>query len=281
MGVTTSAASGGHAPSAAPVVPAVAVALGTANSGDPNSLIGPAGFGPQGSSPPAQQFPYRIDFENDPTATAPAQRSTSPTSSTPTSTGPPSTHRGRLRRHDHHHPGRQPALPDHRADDLQRQDLRRPDRLGLDSLTGQVYAHFQSIDPNTQLPPDVLTGFLPPEDGTGRGMGYFSYTIQPKAGLPTGTADPQRRPDHLRRQPVIATDQVDPHDPSKGTDPAKEALITIDAGAPTSSVAAAARPTSMPTASPCSWSGRTTPAARASPPTTSTSPTTAARSRPG
>jgi len=34
----------------------------------------------------------------------------------------------------------------------------------------------------------------------------------------------------------IATDQVDPHDPSKGTDPAKECLSTIDAAPPTSSV---------------------------------------------
>src|SRR5207244_5334206 len=58
---------------------------------------------------------------------------------------------------------------------------------GIHGDTGQVYATFQSIDPNTQLPPDVLTGFLPPEDGTGRGMGHISYTIQPKAGLATGT----------------------------------------------------------------------------------------------
>ena len=46
---------------------------GTAASGDPNSLIGPAGFGPAGLHR-RQPFPYRIDFENEPTATAPAQR---------------------------------------------------------------------------------------------------------------------------------------------------------------------------------------------------------------
>ena len=40
--------------------------------------------------------------------------------------------------------------------------------IGLNIATGQIFAHFLSIDPNTQLPPDVLTGFLPPEDGTGR-----------------------------------------------------------------------------------------------------------------
>ena len=110
--------------------------------------------------------------------------------------------------------------------------------LGLNVDTGQVYAHFLSIDPNTQLPPDVLTGFLPPEDGTGRGMGFFSYIVQPKAGLTTGT---QIRNVALvtfdLQQPSIATDQADDHDPSKGVDPNKQALNTIDAGPPTSSVA--------------------------------------------
>lgn len=91
--------------------------------------------------------------------------------------------------------------------------------LGLNVDTGQVYAHFFSIDPNTQLPPDVLTGFLPPEDGTGRGMGFFSYVVQPKANLTTGT---QIRNVALvtfdLQQPSIATDQADDHDPSKGVD---------------------------------------------------------------
>ncbi len=33
----------------------------------------------------------------------------------------------------------------------------------------------------------MLTGFLPPEDDTGRGMGYVSYLVLPKAGVTTGT----------------------------------------------------------------------------------------------
>ena len=40
---------------------------------------------------------------------------------------------------------------------------------GINVATGRVFATFQSVDPNTSLPPDVLTGFLPPEDGTGCG----------------------------------------------------------------------------------------------------------------
>ena len=58
---------------------------------------------------------------------------------------------------------------------------------GINLLTGKITVTFQSVDPNTELPPDVLTGFLPPEDGTGRGQGHLSYTILPRAGLSTGT----------------------------------------------------------------------------------------------
>ena len=59
---------------------------------------------------------------------------------------------------------------------------------GFNTSTGQVYATFQSLDPATGLPPsNVLTGFLLPEDGTGRGMGYLSFIISPKANLSTGT----------------------------------------------------------------------------------------------
>ena len=59
--------------------------------------------------------------------------------------------------------------------------------LGMHTDTGEVFAVFQSVDPATSLPPDILTGFLPPEDGTGRGMGHIGYMVRPKAGLATGT----------------------------------------------------------------------------------------------
>ena len=110
--------------------------------------------------------------------------------------------------------------------------------LGLNLATGQVYAHFYSIDPNTQLPPDVLTGFLPPEDGTGRGEGYFSYIISPKAGLTTGTQIRNVAAITFDVGNTITTDQVNDDDPSLGVDPTKQALNTIDAGPPTSSVTA-------------------------------------------
>ena len=99
------------------------------------------------------------------------------------------------------------------------------------------------------------TGFLPPEDGTGRGEGYVSYTVQPKAGLATGTAIRNVALVTFDQNIAIATDQVNDDDPSQGVDPAKQALVTIDAGAPTSSVAAL--PAIETTASfTVSWSGQ-------------------------
>ncbi len=109
---------------------------------------------------------------------------------------------------------------------------------GIDLATGEVYAKCYLIDPNTSLPPPVPIGLLPPEDGTGRGKGYFSYAVSPKAGLPTGTEIRNIALVSFDGQPQVATNQVDPHDPSSGTDPAKECLVTIDSGVPTSSVAA-------------------------------------------
>ena len=108
--------------------------------------------------------------------------------------------------------------------------------LSLNSATGLVRAVFQSMEPNTGLPPDVLTGFLPPEDGTGIGQGFFGFTIHPLSDLPSGTAIRNIAEISFDGQTIIATNQVNPQDASEGTDPAKEALITIDAGVPLSHV---------------------------------------------
>ena len=108
---------------------------------------------------------------------------------------------------------------------------------GLDYATGQVYAKFQSIDPSTELPPDALTGFLPPENGTGRGEGYVSYVISPKAGLPNDTQIRNVAVITFDSNQPIATDQISDTDPSEGIDPTKEDLITLVTVSPTSSVA--------------------------------------------
>ena len=89
----------------------------------------------------------------------------------------------------------------------------------LDYATSMLTVTFQSINPATSLPPGVLTGFLPPEDGTGRGEGYVSYLIAPKAGLATGTRITSVANIVFDGNAPIATDQVSDTDATLGISP--------------------------------------------------------------
>jgi RHS repeat-associated protein len=231
------------------------------DSGDPNGLIGPAGYGPRAYVAPTAVLPYEIDFENSPTATAPAQEVTI---SNPLNANlDPSTFQLM-----------QIAFGDNvltvPAQDRQfyattvsmtYNDTRFNVEItaGIDLTMDTVFATFLSVNPQTGLPPsNVLTGFLPPEDGTGRGMGRIDYTIQPKPGLPTGTQITNVAQINFDQNGIIATDQVNDEDPSQGIDPAKQALVTIDSGAPTSSVFALP-PQESSTSFTVSWSGQDDP----------------------
>ena len=194
---------------------------------------------PKVTLPPIATLPYRIDFENDPTATAPAQQVviTDQLSSNLDWSSFRITEIGwgdtviAVPPNEQHFQTTVPMTFNGHAFNVLVQ-------VGINLATGLITAQFFSIDPTTDLPPDVLTGFLPPEDGTGRGMGYVSYTVNPKSGLATGTQIRNVANVSFDEQPIIATDQVSDEDPTQGVDPNKQALVTIDAGAPTSSVAA-------------------------------------------
>jgi RHS repeat-associated protein len=205
---------------------------------DPNDKIGP-GYGSQGFVAADAALPYRIDFENDPSATAPAQDVviTDQLSSNLDWTSVRITEVGwgdtmiAVPPNSQHYQTTVPMTFNGKTFDVDVQ-------VGINLATGLITAEFSSIDPTTQLPPDVLTGFLPPEDGTGRGMGHISYTVLPLAGLPTGTQIRNVANVSFDEEQIVATDQVNDEDPTQGVDPNKQALVTIDAGAPTSSVAA-------------------------------------------
>jgi len=155
-------------------------------STDPNGLYGPAGYGAAHFVAGGTLLPYRIDFENAATAYAPAQSVTISNQLDPnldwttfqlTAIGfgdnniiiPPNSQ----------------YYQSTVSMTYNGQTFNVALEAGLNPQTGQVYATFQSLDPNTALPPgNVLTGFLPPEDGTGRGDGYVSYLIQPKSNWP-------------------------------------------------------------------------------------------------
>ena len=142
----------------------------------------------------------------------------------------------RFRRRCPHRSRGQPALRDHRADDGKRPHVPGRDRAGPRPADRPDHRRLRLDRPGHQPAPDALTGFLPPEDGTGRGQGFISYIVEPKTGLPTGATIRNIARITFDANDPIDTNQVDPHDASKGTDPAKEAFNTIDAGPPTSSV---------------------------------------------
>jgi hypothetical protein len=207
-------------------------------STDPNEKTGPAVYGPQAFVSINAVLPYRIDFENDRKATAPAQTVfiTDQLSANFEWGSFMLTEIGFGDNRIEIPAGRQQfetVIPmSYGGVDFEVQV-----QAGLDPTTGLLTVRFMSIDPDTGLPPaNSNAGFLPPEDGTGRGMGFVKYTVMPKAGLPTGTELRNIANITFDFIETIATNQVDPHDPSQGTNPDLECLSRIDALAPATSV---------------------------------------------
>jgi RHS repeat-associated protein len=186
----------------------VVVTAPNANSEDPNSMVGPGGYGtPNFVADAGAALPYQIDFENSSSATAPAQAVTITDQLDPNLDWSTFQLTGigwgdailAIPAGSQHYETTVSMTYNGQTFDVDVQ-------AGIDTKTGQVYATFQSIDPITDLPPDVLTGFLPPEDGTGRGWGYISFMIQPNAGLPTGTQIRNVALITFDQNPAIATD---------------------------------------------------------------------------
>ena len=210
----------------------------TVGSHDPNASIGPAGFGTSHFITPDTLLPYQVDFENSPSATAPAQLVMITDSLDPnldwktlqlTGVGFGDTNIV-IPANSQYFATTLPITENGKSFDVEIE-------IDFSSGTGLLTATIQSIDPSTQLPPDILTGFLPPEDGTGRGMGYISFIVDPRSGLPTGAELHNVALITFDANPAIATNQVNDDDPAEGVDPEKQDLNTIDSGPPTSSVA--------------------------------------------
>ncbi len=209
--------------------------------GDPNNLVGPAGFGPQGFIQP-ETMPFEVDFENEPTATAAAQVVTA------TMTLDPNLDSSTFQFTGFGFGAFNFTVPtglsqysttiDLRPDGI---DLLVPVTLNLNQATGVVTVTFQSLDPATVEPPDgINAGFLPVDDANHDGEGYFTFTAQPKAGLPTGTTISAQASIVFDTNAAIAT---------------PTSLNTLDVGPPASAVTALPNTEKSP-AFTVSWSGR-------------------------
>ncbi len=224
-------------------------------SHDPNAMIGPAGYGTSNFVADSTQLPYEIEFENSPTATAPAQRVdiTDQLSSSfnwntlqLTAVGFGSTYISI------------PAGLQNYSTTVSMTENGETFNvliaLSLNPATGLLTGSFESIDPTTELPPaNLLTGFLPPENGSGNGTGFVDFSILPKLGLTTGTLINNVANITFDQGEIIATDQINDDDPGQGINPALEAPVTIDSGPPTSTVATL--PSSTPPTFTVNWSG--------------------------
>lgn len=59
---------------------------------------------------------------------------------------------------------------------------------GVNAATREVFWQFRSSDPATgEAPTDGHVGFLPPEDGTGRGKGWVEFSVEANSNVPSGS----------------------------------------------------------------------------------------------
>jgi len=223
---------------------------GSAMSGstDPNQKLGISGYGEENYVSGDTVLTYRIDFENHPDATAPAQvvmiRDQLPDEVDWSTFEILSVGFGDIIIPVDSGSSFFETVVEYEYEDAE-YDFEVDVHVEIRIENGEIFAIFYSINPETGLPPPVDIGFLPPEPekdpentmpGEGRGQGYISYSVLPKSGIPTNTEIRNVATIQFDFSFDIDTNQVDPLDPSKGTDPNKEALVTIDSDVPQAAV---------------------------------------------
>jgi RHS repeat-associated protein len=215
---------------------------------DPNFIAGPSGSGAQNFVAGAGTFPYAIYFENQPTASAPALVVRVSQQLDPNLDW--STFQLGTIGFGNFTVDVPPGLQHYstRVDATASLGCFVDVTADLNRITGVVTCTFTTIDPVTLDVPtgNPQAGFLPPDDATQRGEGWVSYTVAPRASLPTGTV--------INAKGTVIFDAGLPDQSSLDTAPI---FNTIDAGTPTSSVAAL--PAVSPTSFTVTWSGQDDP----------------------
>lgn len=208
---------------------------------DPNLKTGPAGGGAADYITPQTELSYFVEFENQASASAPAQDVTVTDQLNPILVDVTTLSFGAMGW------GSQViTLPGGSSDFTTTVDL-RPGQSLLVQLTAHfdppsstITWKFHSIDPATgQSPNDPTVGFLPPNTSPPAGQGYVYFTVQQKPGLTTGTAISNTASIVFNALAPIVT-------------PAW--VNTIDANPPSSKVSALPATTASATF-PVSWSG--------------------------
>ena len=178
-------------------VPLATVGVAVVRPIDPNDKIGPAGVGTNRVVSVEDEMEYLIRFENTATASAPVQElivvdyldagldwstvrfkelSYGGRIITPTAGSQSFTIRDT------------PAADSPAVTGIGAAKMVVNAYGSVNPQMGRVEWRLSALDTNTWFyPQDALTGFLPPEDGTGRGQGYVKFGVRPKADLPDNT----------------------------------------------------------------------------------------------
>jgi RHS repeat-associated protein/uncharacterized repeat protein (TIGR01451 family) len=159
---------------------------------DPNEKAGPEGIGPDRIVVAGEELGYTVYFENLPTATAPAQEvfvtdcldhnldwttfqihEVAFGDVVVSNSGLKAVFSKRV------------GIPDFRPEEDKEWWVDVETEINL--ATGCFNATLRQLDPDTgELPTDVYAGFLPPEDGGGRGQGHVAYSVFSKDDLEDG-----------------------------------------------------------------------------------------------
>ena len=177
-------------------------------SNDPNDLSGPLGAGAAHFLPGAEPLSYTITFENQATASAPAQ-TVVVTDQLDTANLDLSTFAIGAITFGNSQVTPPSALQQYTAglDFRPSQDLQVKIQAALNASTGLVTWTFSSIDPDTgQLTTNPSAGFLPPDVTPPQGLGTIIFTIMPKAGIATNATTCNQATVVFDVNPALTTD---------------------------------------------------------------------------
>ncbi|TLU82424.1 MAG: hypothetical protein FDX21_07930 [Chlorobium sp.] len=155
---------------------------------DPNDIVGPQSFGDEHWSSSQNVLPYTIHYENQASATAPAQEVTI------TQTLDSDLNASSFRLGDFGWSDIYIDVPDGTSFYIDRINLTSSKGYMVDVMAGidvakhEAYWMFTTIDPTTgEIPVDPTIGFLPTNVTKGTGEGFVNYTVRANADAPTGT----------------------------------------------------------------------------------------------